>query len=106
MEGAIVSLLLQSPPAATVVVTVPGELDIANAPAVEAALLGAEASGAGEIVLDLSELRFMGSVGLRIILEAAERAGARGHRLTIVPSSAVRRIADLAGLSASLPMAA
>lgn len=105
MEGAIVSPLLQ-PPAATVVLSVPGELDIANAAAIEAALLGAEASGAGEIVLDLSELQFMGSVGLQIILEAVERAAARGHRLTILPSKAVQRIADLAGLSSSLPMAA
>jgi anti-anti-sigma factor len=106
MEGAIVSPLLQSSPAATVVVVIPGELDIANAPAIEAALRGAEASGAEEIVLDLSELRFMGSVGLRLILEAVERAEARGQRLTIVPSTAVQRITDLAGLSASLPMAA
>jgi anti-sigma B factor antagonist len=107
MEGAIVSPLLQSPPAATtVVVRVPGELDIANACAIEAALLGAEASGADEIVLDLSELWFMGSVGLRLLLEAAERADARGHRLTIVPSPAVQRITELAGLGASLPMAA
>ena len=100
------SLQLQSPPAATVVVTVPGELDIANAGAIEAALLGAEASGADEIVLDLSELRFMGSVGLRLLLDAAERADARGCRLTIVASPAVQRITDLAGLSAALPLAA
>jgi anti-anti-sigma factor len=106
MEGAIVSLQVQSPPAATVVVTVPGELDIANAGTVEAALRGAESSGADEIVLDLSELWFMGSVGLRLLLDAVERADARGHRLTIVASPAVERITDLAGLSASLPLAA
>ena len=95
-----------APTASVVVVAVPGELDIANAPAIEAALRGAEASGADEVVLDLSELGFMGSVGLRIILEAVERAQARGHRLTLVAGPAVRRITDLAGLSASLPLAA
>jgi anti-anti-sigma factor len=88
------------------VVAVPGELDIANAAAVEAALLAAEASGADEIVLDLTGLRFMGSVGLRVILEADERAALLGCRLTLRASPAVRRIIDLAGLSARLPIAA
>jgi anti-anti-sigma factor len=106
MEGAMVSPQLHSPRASTVVIAVPGELDIANAAAVEAALLAADASGADEIVVDLSGLRFMGSVGLRLLLEADERAQARGRRLTLRASAPVRRIIDLAGLTATLPVAA
>jgi anti-anti-sigma factor len=101
-----VSPQLHSPRASTVVVAVPGELDIANAAAVEAALLAADASGADEIVVDLSGLRFMGSVGLRLLLEADERAQARGRRLTLRASAPVQRIIDLAGLTATLPVAA
>jgi len=71
-----------------VVIVVTGELDIANAPAIRAALLGAEATGAAEIVLDLSDLTFMGSVGLRVILEADARARAAGRRLTLRVSPA------------------
>ena len=102
----MVSLQLQSPPDSTVVIAVAGELDIANAPAVEAALRGAEASGAAEIVLDLSGLHFMGSVGLRLILDADARAREWGHRLTLRMSPAVRRISDLAGLTGVLATAA
>jgi len=58
------------PQQAPVVIFVTGELDIANAPTIEATLFGAEAAGAEEIVLDLSRLDFMGSVGLRVILDA------------------------------------
>lgn len=100
------SLQLQPPPGSPVVIAVSGELDIANAPAVEAALRGAEASGAGEIVLDLSGLHFMGSVGLRVILEADERARLLGHTLTLRTSPAVKRIADLVGLTSLMPVAA
>jgi anti-anti-sigma factor len=101
------ALQLQPPSAPVVItVTVAGELDIANASAVEAALRGAEEAGADEIVLDLSGLRFMGSVGLRVILAADERARRRGCRLTLLPSHAVRRITDLAGITGSLPIAA
>ena len=89
-----------------VIVVVPGELDIANAPAVEAALRAADASGAGEIVVDLTGLRFMGSVGLRLLLEADERARARGARLTLRASAPVQRIIDLAGLTEALPVSA
>jgi anti-anti-sigma factor len=101
-----VSLALHPAPPAPVVIVLAGELDIANAAAVEAALLGAEDSGAEELVLDLSGLHFMGSVGLRVILDAHERALARGHRFTVRTSPAVRRITDLAGLTATLPIAA
>jgi anti-anti-sigma factor len=89
-----------------VVIAVSGELDIANAPAIERALRDAEAAGAREIVLDLSGLHFMGSVGLRIILEADDRARRLGHRLTLRTSPAVQRIAELSGLGSVLALAA
>jgi carboxylate-amine ligase len=100
-------LQLQPPSEAVVIfVRVSDELDIANAPAVEAALRGAEEAGADEIVLDLSDLRFMGSAGLHVILQADERARRGGYKLTLLTSNAVRRITDLAGMTAWLPIAA
>ncbi len=66
-------------------------------PAVDAALRRAEACGADEVVLDLSGLRFVGSAGLRLILEADDRARAAGHRLTLRTGAAVVRIVELAG---------
>jgi anti-sigma B factor antagonist len=105
MKGVIVPLL-QPPPAVPVVIAVTGELDIANACFLEAALLGVEASGAEEVVLDMTGVRFMGSVGLQVILDAAERARASGRRLTLRPSAAVRWMTDITGLTGSLSLAA
>ena len=64
-----------------------GELDIGNAPEVEDALLAAEATAAEIIRLDLRELEFMDSTGLRVILSAQLRAAVDGDRLRVTPGS-------------------
>jgi anti-sigma B factor antagonist len=45
-----------------------GELDIATAGALEARLMELAAASEGPVVLDLEELRFLGSTGVRTIL--------------------------------------
>lgn len=56
-----------------------GELDIATAAALEARLKEIAAASAGPVVLDLEDLQFLGSTGVRTILtvelhlEASER---------------------------------
>lgn len=75
--------------AGAAVVIPTGELDLATAPALDAALGRAfESIGSGRVVLDLRELEFIDSSGLRTLLTArrsAEQAGASfsliaGHR--------------------------
>jgi stage II sporulation protein AA (anti-sigma F factor antagonist) len=89
-----------------VVIAIDGEIDIANARAIEATLLGVEAAGVQDVVLDLTGVEFLASAGLRVILDADERARARGRRLTLLASPAVRWVTDLAGLTESLAIAA
>jgi anti-anti-sigma factor len=66
--------------AGAAVVIPTGELDLATAPALDAALGRAfESIGSGRVVLDLRELEFIDSSGLRTLLTArrsAEQAGA------------------------------
>ncbi len=88
---------LQLTSTSSIAVSVTGELDVATVPAVEAALRRAEACGADEVVLDLSGLTFIGSAGLRLILEADDRARSAGHRLTLRTGAAVVRTVELAG---------
>jgi anti-anti-sigma factor len=52
-----------------------GELDLATAPDLEQHLRALEEGEGIRIVLDLSELAFMDSAGLAVILEAERRAG-------------------------------
>lgn len=82
-----------------------GELDLAAAPVAEAALAKAEATadGAGEIVIDLRELTFMDSTGLRLLVTADRRASAGGRALVVVRGPAeVQRVIEVTGLDGRL----
>jgi anti-anti-sigma factor len=85
------------------VVHVEGELDIATAPDLEAVLLRPRPPDE-RVVLDLAELRFMDSTGLRVLLRAT--SGAREGRwelfLRNVPHN-VRRLFALAGVEEAVP---
>jgi anti-anti-sigma factor len=61
-----------------------GELDISTAPKVEDELARIEPDRPDLIVLDLRNLAFMDSTGLRLLIAADTRARQEGRRLTIV----------------------
>ncbi len=61
-----------------------GELDLASAEELEAHLKQLEASEPDVLVLDLRELEFMDSTGLRTVIAADARAKDRGGRLIVV----------------------
>ncbi len=63
---------------------VAGELDLSSAEELDAHLKQLEASDPGLLVLDLRELEFMDSTGLRTVIAADARARDRGARLVVV----------------------
>ena len=82
-------------------ITPRGELDIATQAELRAVL---ERHAAGCVTLDLGELRFIDSSGLRLILETAEAARRDGHDLVVLPGvPAVQRLFDLAGVTELVP---
>jgi anti-sigma B factor antagonist len=86
-----------------VVIRLEGELDLASAPLLQAALEEAETDAASTLVLDLRQLRFMDSTGLRIILWARERWRSRGQELALtVGSSQVQRLLAVSGVGEHL----
>jgi anti-anti-sigma factor len=81
-----------------------GELDVATAGRIEAELERAEASDVRSIVLDLSDLTFMDSTGVRLLLSANARSRADSNRLSIVRGPAsVQRVFELSGVDSTLP---
>ena len=81
-----------------------GELDIATAPVVQQELERVEATGARSIVLDLSGLTFISTIGIRLVLEAEARSRANGNRLTLLRGpAAVHRAFEISGLLDRLP---
>jgi anti-anti-sigma factor len=80
-----------------------GELDISSAARVEDEMARIEAARPRAIVLDLRELEFMDSTGLRTIVGADARAREHGWRLTIVRGpDAVQRIFSVTKLDERL----
>lgn len=79
-----------------------GEIDAHTAPLLVEHLDPLPA-GTGDVVLDIAGVDFMDSTGLRVIIEAHDRAGAAHRRLVLrSPSSVVRRLFEVSGLSAHL----
>jgi anti-anti-sigma factor len=80
------------------VVRLRGEIDLSNAEALGAAAEGAVSNRARGLVLDLSEVTFLDSTGLRLIFRLARRLRDRQQALRlVVPDGA--RIARLLRLS-------
>src|ERR1700710_1344493 len=82
-----------------VVLAVSGELDLATAPTLQGALDDAVDSGAAEIWIDLSDVRFMDSTALRVLLAIRRRLRLSSTPLAVIcPDGPVRRVFEIAGL--------
>ena len=76
-----------------------GELDIATAPQLEQAIAEATADAVAELVLDLRELTFMDSTGLRALAQANVKAEAAGTSLAIWRGPRqIERVLEISGL--------
>lgn len=86
------------------VIALIGELDLEGADRVNQELLRVEATDAARIVLDLSNLGFVDSSGVRLIIEAHARSRADGDRLALTPGPpTVQRVFELTGVDDRLP---
>jgi anti-sigma B factor antagonist len=82
------------------VVVLEGEVDLSTAPEAERRIAEAEQGGPAQIVVDLREVTFMDSSGLRVLLTAHRRARDEERDFAIVKGSdAVARLFDVTGLT-------
>ena len=78
-----------------------GELDLASAPLLESEIESVELGDTALVVLDLEDLEFIDSTGLRIILAAHARSQERGQEFAVTRGSqqvqrllSITRVAD------------
>ena len=77
-------------------IVVHGDIDVAGGPILEAALLRSETEG--PVVIDLGDVSFIDSSGLRSLLAASRRARARGTTVSLRQVGAeVRRLLEITG---------
>jgi anti-anti-sigma factor len=88
-----------------VTISLKGELDLSSVGKVQEALRRVEAEGPALLILDLSNLTFLDSTGLRAVVTADERARENGRRLVVVRGpDAVQRVFAITRLEERLEM--
>jgi len=86
-----------------VVIALGGELDMASAPLLQKAIESEELADNGMVVLDLKDLQFIDSTGLRVILAARKLCTERGQELAVTHSSQqVERLLSVTGVAEHL----
>jgi anti-sigma B factor antagonist len=94
----IYQLTLSENDAGATVARIEGEIDMASAPAIGATV--GTAIDRGPTVLDMTDVEFIDSAGIRMLVELARRAGPEPSPLPLVapPGSIVRRMVELTGI--------
>jgi anti-sigma B factor antagonist len=70
-----------------------GEIDMASAPTLRAALM--RTLGSDDLICDMRGVGFIDSTGMEVLLDARSVALETGCALTVLASPAVRRVAEL-----------
>jgi anti-sigma B factor antagonist len=88
-----------------VVLSVDGEVDMVTAPHLGRAICEALESSATALVIDLTEVTFLASVGMSVLVAAQEAADAMAVRFAVVADGvATRRPIRLLGIDAVLAL--
>ena len=81
----------------SITIALSGEMDLSTADKLDSAIRNAEDTVIGQIVVDMTDLSFVDSTGLSVLLRARVRSREDGNRLCFVPSrhEAVTRLLAL-----------
>lgn len=83
-----ITLSTQTDPMVTAVV---GRLDLRTAPELRTQVAAALVAGPGSMIIDLSDVEFIDSSGLGVLIGLHKQTAARGGRLAIVPPTGSAR---------------
>jgi anti-sigma B factor antagonist len=104
MEGGPVFSVSRRPAGDGVAVVVVGEIDLATVDAVRGEIDAARTETT-LVLLDLRDVTFIDSAGVRLVLEGSRELAAGGGELVVVRGGAeVRRVFDLVGLDGRVKM--
>jgi anti-anti-sigma factor len=90
-----------------VVACLSGEIDLSNASELEAELAASVPDDARGLVVDITEIGYLDSAGVRLVFSLAEGLRRRGQRLALVlpPAALVGRVLELSGIGQVVPIA-
>ena len=88
----------------TTIISVKGEIDVSNAD-FTATVLNGFATWNGKVVADLSELDFIGTHGLRLLVEFHDRCRRSNTVMAVVPGRMLRRLLQVIDIGRHIPVA-
>lgn len=87
------------------VVRLLGELDMSTAPQLQQELLRLASDGARLVTVDLSELAFVDSTGLSVLITGLKQLRQQGGEMALrSPSPGTRRVLEITGLTEVFPI--
>ncbi len=87
-----------------VVLSIGGEIDLVTAPALEEAIGGVVVDDPEALIIDLSGVEFLGSVGLKILAATYEKLGDSAEFGVVARGPATRRLIHLTGQDKTFPL--
>ena len=85
------------------VIRVSGEVDVSNKDELNTAITSAQSEGAKEVEVDLSEVSYIDSSGIGVLVAAAHRAADTDKRFFVShPQRNVARVLSMLGMGAEL----
>ena len=82
-----------------------GRFDIVGTGEIETKFAGYCAGNAVRIVVDLSEVDFLASIGIRLLILTAKSIASRGGKMVLLnPTPEVQDVLEIAGIPAIIPI--
>ncbi len=87
------------------VLSLRGEIDVYTAPLLRQALVDLIGEGATNVVVDMSQVDFLDSTGLGVLVEGLKRVKTRGGEFgLVVTQDKILKIFDITGLNKAFPI--
>ena len=87
------------------VVTLPGEIDMANVDGIGRQLASAFTPGVRAVIADMTATTFCDTLGISMLVRACRQAAAHGGQLRLLmPCPSVLKVMDVLGVDAVLPI--
>lgn len=88
-----------------VIITLPGEIDMANVDGIGRQLAAAFTPGVTAVIADMTATTFCDTLGVSMLVRACRQAAAHGSQLRLLmPCPSVLKVMDVLGVDAVLPI--
>ena len=82
-----------------------GRMDVQGTSAIETRFTAYTVADKGAVVVDMADVTFLASIGIRALILAAKALQQRGGRIALLnPDAAVRKVLEMAGVDSLIPV--